>query len=85
MVTEPLHGLHVAGLLVSVVPGEIRHVMRHLSAAPGLQVHARDDITGRIVVTIDTASIDEQEAQFEWVRTLPGVRVVDLVCHYFEP
>jgi nitrate reductase NapAB chaperone NapD len=83
--TEPLHPLHVAGLLVSAAPGQLRDVVRHLSAAPGLQVHARDDTTGRIVVTIETASIDEQEAQFAWVRTLCGVRAVDLVCHYFEP
>ena len=83
--TEPLHVLHVAGLLVTAVPGELSDVVRQLAAAPGLQVHARDDATGRIVVTMATASIDEQEAQFAWAQTVCGVRAVDLVCHYFEP
>jgi nitrate reductase NapAB chaperone NapD len=60
-------------------------VARHLEAMPGVHLHARDNGTGRIVVTLETASIDEQEAQFAWVRTLRGVRAVDLVCHFFEP
>jgi len=60
-------------------------VARNLAAVPGLQVHAEDARTGRIVVTLETASIEGQETQFAWVRALREVRSVDLVCHHFEP
>lgn len=78
---------HVAGLLISTTPGEVTDVARHVAAVAGLQVHAQDDGTGRIVATLETTLIDEQKAQFARVRTLPGVRAVDLVCWsaYFEP
>jgi nitrate reductase NapAB chaperone NapD len=76
---------HIAGLLISAGPGRVTDVVRSLGAVPGLEVHAGDDRTGRIVVTLETASIEEQEAQFARVRTLREVRAVDLICHYFEP
>ena len=82
--TQPSHTFHIAGLLIRAAPGRVADVARNLAAVPGLQVHAEDKRTGRIVVTLETASIEEQEAQFAWVRTLREVRAVDLVCHYFE-
>jgi nitrate reductase NapAB chaperone NapD len=82
--TRPSHAFHIAGVLISAAPGRVADVSRNLAAVPGLQVHAGDNRTGRIV-TLETASIEEQEAQFSWVRTLREVRAVDLVCHYFEP
>lgn len=83
--TPPSHAFHIAGLLITAAPGHAADVARKLVAVPGLHAHAWDDRTDRIVVTLETASIEEQEAQFAWVRTLREVRAVDLVCHYFEP
>lgn len=76
--------MHIAGLLVNAEPGRAADVVRSLASVPGLQVHAEDARTGRIVVTLETASIEEQETHFAWVRALREVRSVDLVCHYFE-
>ena len=83
--TQPSHTFHIAGLLIRVAPGHVADVARNLAAVPGLYVHVEDTRTDRLVVTLETASIEEQEAQFAWVRTLDEVRAVDLVCHYFEP
>jgi len=82
---RPSDIVHIAGLLISAVPGRTADVTRNLAAAQGLEVHAGDDQTGRIVVTLETASIEEQEAQFAWIRALCDVRSVELVCHHFGP
>ena len=82
--TDPVRPVHIAGLLVSAVPGQLGDLVGQLAVVPGLQVHARDDVTGRVVVTLETDSINEQEAQFTRVRTLCGVRAVDLVYYVFD-
>lgn len=75
--TPPSHAFHIAGLLISAAPGRVADVARDLAAVPGLHVHAGDNRTGRIVVTLETASIEEQEAEFARVRTLREVRAVE--------
>lgn len=75
---------HVAGLLVVVQPGSLEEIANLIGESPGAEVHIREPETGRLVVTLDTPTLREQEAGFKAIANLPGVRSVDLVCHYVD-
>ncbi len=72
---------HVAGFVVSAVTSGVERLGALLSATPGFLVHAQDGATGRLVVTLETDSVEDQEARFAWMRSLHGVQAVDLVYH----
>ncbi|MEQ1897060.1 MAG: chaperone NapD [Vicinamibacterales bacterium] len=76
--------LHVAGLVVNAAPADVERVENLVSAQPGFVVCARDVSTGRMAVTLETGSVDEQEAGFAWLSALPGVRTVSLACHHID-
>ena len=82
---DATQSLHVAGLLVSTHPAELAAVEQRLSLLPGLAVHGSDPDSGRLVVTIETDSLEEQETLFAGVSRVPGVWTVSLVCHRSEP
>jgi nitrate reductase NapAB chaperone NapD len=83
--SQALPFVHVAGLLVAAHPAELAGVARQLAARPDTEVHAADEAAGRLVVTVETASVDGQETAFREISALPGVAVVSLVCHRAEP
>ncbi len=76
---------HVAGLLVVVRPECLEEVARLIGGSPGAEVHVREPQTGRLVVTVDTPTLREQEARFKAISSISGVCSVDLVCHYVDP
>lgn len=76
-----LNGWHVAGFVVSAAVSGVEELGALLSATPGFVVHAQDGATGRLVVTVETDSVEDQEARFVWMRSLRGVQGVDLVYH----
>lgn len=76
--------LHVAGLLVVASTPQLDAVARQLSALRGVTVHGADAATGRLVVTVETDSMEAQQAVFAAVSRLPGVGAVSLVCHQRE-
>jgi nitrate reductase NapAB chaperone NapD len=76
---------HVAGLLVVVHPDCLDAVAHRIGESPGAEVHLREHQTGRLVVTVDTPTLPEQEARFKAIANIPGVCAVDLVCHYVDP
>jgi nitrate reductase NapAB chaperone NapD len=76
---------HVAGLLVTVHPDVMDEVAGRLDREPGVEVHIREHQTGRLVVTLDTPTLDDQRTRFRVISNMPGVQSVDLVCHYVDP
>lgn len=76
---------HVAGLLVVVQPGSLEEIANLIGESPGAEVHIREPETGRLVVTLETPSLREQEAGFKAIANMPGVWSVDLVCHFVDP
>jgi len=76
--------MHVSGLLVAVQPGHLDAVERRLAAQPGVDVHVRDLDGSRLVVTLETLTLDGQQAAFATLASMPGVMAVDLVCHYVD-
>lgn len=76
---------HVAGLLVTAHPDVMDEVAGRLDREPGVEVHVREHQTGRLVVTLDTPTLDDQRTRFKAIANMRGVRSVDLVCHYVDP
>ena len=75
----------VAGLCVTARPDDLDEVEKLLSARPDLEVHARDDESGRLVVVQERATVRDHRRGLEEIQTLPGVLTAELVVHYADP
>ena len=84
-VHEPSAYYSVAGLLVRTLPADLPAVTARLSALAGVDVHHEEGATGRLVVTLETADIDDEHEGLERVRREAGVISAELVYHYVAP
>ena len=84
-VHEPSAYYSVAGLLVRTLPADLPAVTARLSALAGVDVHHKEGATGRLVVTLETADIDDEQEGLERVRREAGVISAELVYHYVAP
>ena len=75
--------MHYSGLLINCEPASIEACARELAQYPGVDVYCADEHGGRIVVVLETETLDEQESAFRCFRELPNVRGAELVYHYF--
>jgi nitrate reductase NapAB chaperone NapD len=75
----------VAGLCVTALPDDLDAVEALLSARPDLEVHARDEDSGRLVVVQERATIRDHRLGLEEIQALPGVLTAELVVHYNDP
>ena len=75
----------IAGILVRTLPGDLPEVAAHLSALPGVDVHHQEISTGRIVITLEAAELDDEREGIERVRHETGVITAELVYHYAAP
>jgi nitrate reductase NapAB chaperone NapD len=75
----------VAGLCVTARPGDLDEVEALLSTRPDLEVHARDNDSGRLIVVQERATIREHRLGLEEIQVLPGVLTAELVVHYNDP
>lgn len=75
----------IAGLLVRTVPDDVTAVAARLSALPGVEVHHREDATGRLVITLETVDNDDEREGLERLRGQAGVVSAELVYHYVAP
>jgi len=73
-----------SGVLVHVDPARFEQASAALSALAGVEIHHTDPPTGRCVVVLESADRSGQEALFERIRAVPGVRGVDLVYHLID-
>lgn len=75
----------VAGVIVRARPVDLQAVTARLSASPGIDIHYQDADTGRLVITLETECLDQEQAGIERVRNQAGVISADLVYHFIEP
>lgn len=86
-----LRGAHVPGessmnmsaILVLVRPDRMDAAVATLNDTCGVEVHCRDDATGRLIVVLEAPSIDDEVAGMRGIQALPSVLSAELVCHYF--
>ena len=75
----------IAGILVRAQPDCLHTVARRLAELPGVDVHQRDPSTGRLVVTLETTKVGEQEEGLARIRREPGVLAAEPSYHYVAP
>ena len=75
--------MNISSIVVRVSPSGLAEGVRRLGALAGVEVQFTDAARGRIVVTQESESTDEQEAGLRRIQALPGLLSAELVCHYF--
>lgn len=75
----------IAGLLIRTLPDDLPAVTARLSALAGVEIHHREDATGRLVVTLETVENDDEREGLDRVRGQVGVISTELVYHYVAP
>ena len=75
----------VSGLCITARPEQLAAVEEILNERPGLEVHARDHESGRLIAVQECATIEEHEQRLRELQALPGVLTADLVLHYKDP
>ena len=75
--------MNLSAILVLVQPDQIEEAVVTLNGLRGVEVHVRDDASGRIIVVLEAPSIDEEVAGLHRIQTLPVVLSAELVYHYF--
>ncbi len=75
--------MNVSSVVVRLAPDDVAEGVRRLGGLPGVEVRFTDAARGRIVVTQETLTTDEQEAGLRRIQALPGFLSAELVCHYF--
>ena len=76
--------LHVSSLVVHGRPERLEAIRAELVRLAGIEVHAAAP-TGKLVVTLETASEDEIVARLTTISLLDGVLSATLVFHHVEP
>jgi nitrate reductase NapD len=75
--------VNVSSMVVRFAPEDVVDGARRLGDLPGVEVRFTDAVRGRIVVTQESTTTDEQETGLRRIQALPGVLSAELVCHYF--
>lgn len=70
-----------SGIVVCTRPDRLADLALSLSDLPGVQVHQRDTATGRLVVTLEAGSVDDEIRGLRQIQSFPGVVSADLVYH----
>ena len=76
--------LHIASLVVRCRPERIAELERALATLPGAEI-AATDASGKLVVTLESASEQVIARRLEEIGALPGVLSATLVFHHAEP
>ena len=79
------HEWSVSGLCITTRPDRLAAVEEMLNDRPGLEVHARDDRSGRLVAVQECGSIEEHRQMLRELQILPDVLTAELVVHYRDP
>ena len=76
--------LHIAGLVIHVMPHALKHAECALAAAKDMQVHGIHP-DGKLVVTLEGPSANSIMDQISEIRLITGVLNVSLVYQHTEP
>jgi len=73
--------LHVSGAVVTALPGRFDDARAALAAIAGVDVHQTDAATRRLVITIESATVDEARSTLVAIQGLAPVAHAHLVVH----
>jgi len=72
----------VSGLCLMVRPEHLDAVEAELRELPWLEIHARDDETGKLIVVQEHETVKEHQDGLRTMQTIPNVLTADLVVHH---
>lgn len=75
----------VSGLCVTARPENLVAVEKMLNKWPGVEVHARDPESGRLIAVQECSTVREHQESLRELQSLPGVLTAELVVHYIDP
>ena len=74
--------MNVSGILVVVSLSELQSGIAALNGLPGVEVHHIDEATGRLVVTQEAVTVNDEVEGLKRIKALPGVAMAEMVYHY---
>ena len=54
------------------------------SQLPGIELHQEDPETGKLVLTQEAETDEDQMNGIRRIQIIPGVNIAELVYHYFD-
>jgi len=76
--------MNISGILVIVAPQRVESMVDHLNGLDGIDVHHIEATTGRIVVTQEAETINDEVDGLKRIRALPGIILAEMSYHNFE-
>ena len=70
-----------SGILVRAVPSDVSDVAQRLHRLDGVRVHQTDSDSGRLVLTLEAVTPDQEIDGLRRIQRVPGVVSADLVYH----
>lgn len=83
MTTETMGS--VSGLCLMVGSGHMGDVEASLRDLDWVEIHARDEATGRLIVVQEHQTIEEHQRGLRRLQEVPHVLTADLVVHHKLP
>ncbi len=72
----------VSGLCLMTRPEHLDAVVERLRELSWLEIHAREDATGRLIVVQEHDTVEEHEKGLRELQAIPHVLTADLVVHH---
>ena len=76
--------MNISGILVKVTPERVESMVDHLNGLDGIDVHHIEAATGRIVITQEAETINDEVEGLKRIRALPGIILAEMSYHNFE-
>jgi len=76
--------MNYSGIVVVCRPEDVPAVADRLADLPGVEVHYREQVQGKIVVVQEAETVDAEMDGIKRIKRLPGVILADMMYHYFE-
>ena len=75
--------MHLSGLLVFCEPTSTEACVQGLERCSDVDVYVTDSARGRVVVVLETETLEGQADGLRRVQRVPHVKTAELVYHYF--
>lgn len=76
--------MNISGVVVRTVQEKIEIVSKNLREGGLCEIHAIDEETGKIIITIEGESVEEEVKKLEQIQKLEGVFTADLAYTYSD-
>jgi nitrate reductase NapD len=75
--------MNISGVLVTTSPDGVADLRVAIDALDWAEVHQTDG-SGRLIVTLDGESTEQEIERLKALKRLPGVLFAEMIVHWFE-